>query len=848
MGEQDPGDETVLVVAIMLLISTLCAILREKLNKHLGLELPVTVWLFLLGLAFGGIMTTSPKFDEYIHITKLSPTLIFHVFLPVLIFDGSTGLKLRTLARIKWPAFWLAGPGLIIHTAMVAVFMWGMKEAFHVESWNWWSYLLFGSLLSATDPVAVIAVLKDLDADNWITTLIDGEAILNDGTAIIAFTIMFPGAAGHTEDFEHWWFYLLLVWLVVGAPIVGSIFAFILLQILKHCYNQPVVEAIVTLSGSYVAFIVADEYIRTSGVLVLATLGYHLAAQRGARLSRHSELAEHAWEVIVFMANAVIFALVGMIIGKEAIPSAHAIDWAILFILYVALHIFRAAMAGMFYKLLGDMTLPRFALLVMGALRGGVALALALAIHREEDIPERVRNQVLFLTGGIVMLSIVVNGSVSKVVVTQLGLNAQPQHKEYVKQRVEAALHYRMAEAVRCILQNKSEMQHYQHVNWVEVYEHTLSQFADVNEHFTVDRDGSSAKTDPKEGEFEVTSKPTAEKSSSRSIIRTLDDDEIVGVALRSMKTKLWHMRESDMVSVEAFELLMLLLDSHLDDLTQLPPYEIRDAAHATRSKIPIPCCGLNMQRDALTYESLVTFSDLLASADETLLHMMPQNRRSKAVIGGTEEQRALLHQMIHDIEERCPEVARSLQTNRVILHALHSVKEHLHHMHEKNGVPRHAFKAFNDKIVDLAHETAYRRTAAIEVASERSVFASCMLFRGVDETHDSIITLAFSNSVRKELKAGSKIALGDCLGIVLRGSVVKKENPKPHDYFPSDVFGLVNLLNSMQPFDYYAREDCVIALVPENVVLMLVNGQPDLLERLWSKYGAHEAVVALSR
>ena len=232
-----------LIVALVIGAAT-----RQFLKK---VPLPFTVLLLLIGLAMGSLNREygphgSHHADDAITLEThehgffgelwaktvdtlsgaitwggdLDGHLILYVFLPILIFEAGFALDVHTFKKSFLNAFYLAGPGIVTSTVMTGLAFYGLVAAFGdpggvLAEWSveagafiWLSSMLFGAVVSATDPVAVVALLKELGASKKLGTLIEGESLLNDGTAIVAFVLLFGVVTGsqvmvtETGDFD----------------------------------------------------------------------------------------------------------------------------------------------------------------------------------------------------------------------------------------------------------------------------------------------------------------------------------------------------------------------------------------------------------------------------------------------------------------------------------------------------------------------------------------------------------------------------------------------------------------------------------------------------------------------
>lgn len=213
---------------------------------------------------------------------SLDVHIITMIFIPPLIFDSAFSADWYLFQKQFGKIILLAVPVLGICVALTAVGMfYGLQYGFPIENGSpatltWAQCILFGSIISATDPVSVVAMLKDLGASKRLTTTIEGESLLNDGTAMVIFLVMLEIVEGVTPQ---WQFILLkFVRLAIGGPIIGLIFGWILVNWLTHINRQPILEANLTVVMAYLVFFICEhEYVQTSGILALVTMGLYVS-------------------------------------------------------------------------------------------------------------------------------------------------------------------------------------------------------------------------------------------------------------------------------------------------------------------------------------------------------------------------------------------------------------------------------------------------------------------------------------------------------------------------------------------------------------------------------------------
>ena len=333
---------------------------------------------------------------------NLDGHLILYVFLPILIFEAGFALDVHTFKKSFMNAFYLAGPGIVTATVMTGMAFLGLILAFGgdggvLEDWNVDSgafivlaSMLFGAVVSATDPVAVVALLKELGASKKLGTLIEGESLLNDGTAIVAFVLLIGVVTG-AEQFLGTASFLgsaAVGFGKIGAAggLVGVLIGLVAILWVRKVFNDPLIEITVVLVTAYAVFFVCEHFFHVSGVLGLVALGIVMAGVGRTRISPEVEHFMHEfWEFTAFAANVIIFIVVGVVIAQKAHPTG--MDFLILFLVYIAIHLVRAINMGMFYPLMkkAGYGLPGKDAVVVwwGALRGAIGLALALVVYSE---------------------------------------------------------------------------------------------------------------------------------------------------------------------------------------------------------------------------------------------------------------------------------------------------------------------------------------------------------------------------------------------------------------------------------------------------------------------------------
>ena len=394
----------------LLLISTLL-VAAVSLGLLAGkVRLPPTVVLAVVGFLAGWI--GGPLgFEMPLEGREFEEVLVF-VFLPVLVFAAALGLSTRAFLNNIGPILVLAVLALVVSATLVGVslyFVLGIPLA---------AALLFGALISATDPVAVVAIFRKLGVPRRLLTLVEGESLLNDGLAIVLFNVLLLAALGREVSLLGGILDFFSVFL--GGAAIGAVLGFAVSLVLP--WLDRFGAATLSLALAYGGFVLADYVLGFSGVMATVAAGLVLGGLAPSRASSAvRELWEQLWDSLDYIANAVLFLLIGLSIDPGLIAeNLGAIALAIVVVC--------AARAAAVLPLMS--ALERFAhippvgwrneaVLIWGGLRGGVALALALALP--ESLPQR--ETFVAMTGGVVLATLLLNATTISSLVHRLGLD-----------------------------------------------------------------------------------------------------------------------------------------------------------------------------------------------------------------------------------------------------------------------------------------------------------------------------------------------------------------------------------------------------------------------------------------
>ena len=415
----------VLGIFVLLLIASLLQPAAKRLN------FPFTVLLAAAGVVLGVIVMVVPDKEsagiagDFLHAIEnldITSEAVFFLFLPALIFESAMSINVRHLMKDIKPILMLAIIGLLISTFAVGFAM----EA--ISGVGFVACLLLGAIVSATDPVAVVAIFKDLGAPKRLTILVEGESLFNDATAIVLFIIlaavMVAGAdasAGNAAvDFIKVFF---------GGIAVGLIAARTMAWIIGTMRNMPLVEITLTVVLAYLSFLIAEHYLHVSGVMAVVTAGLVMGSYGRTKVSPATWHALHeTWEQLGFWANSLIFFLVGILVPNvlKDFSGAQAIWLVVLIVVaFVARSIvlFGILPAMIRAKLSAPVSGAFRAIMFWGGLRGAVSLALALVIFETEGVDQDVKNFIIVLVTCFVLFTLFINATTIRFVMAMFGLD-----------------------------------------------------------------------------------------------------------------------------------------------------------------------------------------------------------------------------------------------------------------------------------------------------------------------------------------------------------------------------------------------------------------------------------------
>jgi monovalent cation:H+ antiporter, CPA1 family len=386
-------------VALMLSIFVVISVVTAR------LRIPYTVGLVISGLVI--------SFVPHHPLLELTPGLVLFFFLPPLLFDGGLNADVRDMRRNFVPIALLATLGVLLCIGLSYVFLvYGAHLPPRMA-------VIFGAIVAATDPVAVLALFRALRVDRNLLAIVEGESLFNDGTAVVAFSALMvalsdvPGAIDLRDTL--WQFFFM----TAGGALIGVVAGYAARFVIRFIADQVMIVAVVTVAVAYGAYLVADD-LRVSGIIAVIAAAMIVAGSRTLGRLPADERAQvsNFWTIIAFLANTVLFLLMGTSIHMDQIIA----EWPDAIFGLAAVLISRPLIVrglAPVSKLLGRPISSAWQhAITLAGMRGALSMALVLSLP--DDFPGR--TLLISMVFSVVLFTVVVQGALLEPVFRALGL------------------------------------------------------------------------------------------------------------------------------------------------------------------------------------------------------------------------------------------------------------------------------------------------------------------------------------------------------------------------------------------------------------------------------------------
>ena len=367
-----------LLVSLMLGFSLLLVIISAVHRYTKNIIIPGVAILMFLGATLVVVPNLTHEVENFYSLVERTPEIILYVIIPILIFESGRKLSIKQIKSEAIPIGFFSIIGVIITILIIGIAVTTIFQIPFIDG------LLFGTILAATDPVAVGIIFKKFPIPHRLNLIIEGESLFNDATGLISFNvvkgIIFSGVIFSLLDTS-----FSFLWTMVGAIAFGTGLGWIGGKILNKWKADEYVDFTFSLGLAIAGYIVADHYLHVSGVVTtlftaILIVTTHKEISTGVRILFHKY-----WDYLGFITNSVLFFLIGIpLLSVESYESASVPLILILVIPFAIMMLSRAVVVygGSTFLRIFRVKIPLQwqNVLTLGGLRGGVAVALALSI------------------------------------------------------------------------------------------------------------------------------------------------------------------------------------------------------------------------------------------------------------------------------------------------------------------------------------------------------------------------------------------------------------------------------------------------------------------------------------
>ncbi len=468
-AESNPLIEQELAYIILLAIAAAVAIIVRR------IRLPYTVALVLVGLA----LSFAPNLID----VNISKDLILAVLVPPLLFEAALHLEWSKLRKYLIEILLIALVGTLIGSLIVAY-----TVSYVLDDIPFAAAIAFGALISATDPVAVIAFFKTLGVDKRLAMLVEGESLFNDGAAIVIFNIaLAAGAAINANDYAG--FNLLesvteFGIVAGGGLLVGAVLGGLVAYIILKNVDDHLIETSVTLCVAYGSFLLAeyfgkiigfDDSFHFSGILAVVAASLFVGNVGRINTSPTTKVTiDNFWEFLSFIVNSLVFLIIGLkiditLFAANIIPILLAVT-AVLVSRMVVVY----GLSGIYglVRPKNHIPTPYQHVMFWGGLRGAISLALALVL--EEVFPGEVAETLQVMTFGVVLFTLLVQGLSITGLIKRLGMVSKDERRDE-QNRLQAQIYAKSAgQQEMAKLRKQGIISAELHNSLAAVYEHDI--------------------------------------------------------------------------------------------------------------------------------------------------------------------------------------------------------------------------------------------------------------------------------------------------------------------------------------------------------------------------------------
>ncbi len=378
------------------------------------LKLPNTIGLMLMSLATVVVITLSkglfPEFYRFfcdIVINIDFKTLLLDGILSFLLFAGAMHVNIQDLKKEKWAVFLFATIGVLISTFIVGGLVYGASQLIGMEL-SFLNALLFGALISPTDPIAVLAILSKANISKGLSIKIEGESLFNDGIGVVVFTgiLIFSGMEQQMESSVGSEIGILFLEEAIGGLLYGGVLGFIGYQAIRSAKENAQLCVMLSLTIVMGGYALAS-LIHVSGPLAMVVSGMIIGNKINTKsyIGATRKMINDIWEILDDVFNGILFVLMGLVFHLLKFEENVLLLGAFAIVIVLLARFISVLFPYSLLKHAEEKPLKTVAILSWGGLRGGISIALALSLAKNES-----SELIVAITYMVVLFSIIIQG------------------------------------------------------------------------------------------------------------------------------------------------------------------------------------------------------------------------------------------------------------------------------------------------------------------------------------------------------------------------------------------------------------------------------------------------------
>jgi len=422
------------------------------------LKVPYTVLLVVAGLAVSLLLDGAPWLREHLEKIKLKPELLLQVFLPILLFEAAFHVDLKSFLNNRRAILFLAIPGVIIGMLLTTAVFVPVAKLIQ-DDVVWQVGLVTAAMLAATDPISVVALFKEFTVSKRLGIIVEGESLINDGIAVVLFGVVvkitadslgltIPTLHDPGENVQA----LHVIGVFLREVFLGTALGVavgLAMSYLTSKVNDHLIEVALTAIAAYGSNVMAMQ-LHASGVIAVVVCGMmvgNVGAKHGMSPTTR-EAVFSFWEFAAFMAKSFVFILIGLEIRLSELWA----DAGLIVAFFVIMILVRSVTVFGVHSLVRreDLKLKKAWLPVItwSGVRGSLSMVMAMMLVASESEGETTRKLILNLVFGVVLLSILLQGTTIEWLMKRVGLIVE------TREEIEYEMALARRQAIRCLVDN----------------------------------------------------------------------------------------------------------------------------------------------------------------------------------------------------------------------------------------------------------------------------------------------------------------------------------------------------------------------------------------------------------